>query len=329
MNFANLSWEQFELLCARLLQAEGFSLLAHSGRSRDIGVDFLVSPPGGGQKWVVEWKLTHRPVAATPIIRKGVQQLLAAQELLGADRLLLIISADLPASLADWIGKQGYFHLWDRTVLLELLEKHFYIRAEFEALIDSQQKIQEKVFDPLSQDRRARELIERLAALNPGQDSWREYEDLCVDILNHVFIPPLRTPRIQTRSEDGLDRRDAIYTIDNGHVFWDNLKNECRTRILVAEFKNHQSTPSQKEIESIQQYLFTKAMRSFGILCARQPPDESALKARRRAWMEFDKLVVFLADQDLQEILLLKAAGDDPTEVINSQLDDFFIRLCP
>jgi len=275
MNFAALSWEQFELLCARLLQAEGFALLAHSGRSRDIGVDFLVSPPEGGQKWVVEWKLTHRPVAATPIIRKGVQQLLAARELLGADRLLLIVSADIPVSLADWIGQQGYFHVWDRTVLLELIEKHPYVRAEFQALIDSQQKIEEKVLDPLARDARAAELIGRLQGTTRGEEAWREFEDICVDILNHAFIPPLGTPRIQTRSEDGLDRRDAVYSIGNGHTFWENLKTECRTRMLVAEFKNHDSAPSQIEVESIQQYLFTKAMRSFGILCSRDPPSES------------------------------------------------------
>ncbi|MBN1461163.1 MAG: restriction endonuclease [Armatimonadetes bacterium] len=329
LDLSKLSWQQYELLCARLLQAQGFSILAQSGRSRDIGVDLLVSPAEGGEKWVVEWKQTRRRTAVSPLIRKAVRQLLAYQELLGAHRALLIVPSDLPPGLADWIGQQGHFHVWDRDVLGQILEEHPSIRAEFASLVAAQAGGDVETATPYVRDVRAQQLAEDLDSMPCGSDHWSSFEDLCIDILNHLFIPPLRAPRIHSRSEDRLDIRDALYPIGDGSRSWDTLRHECRTRVLVAEFKNHCGLIGQKEVESLQQYLFTKAMRSLGILCCRKGPSAPALAARRRAWLEFDKLIVILSDIDLKELLALKATGEDPTQAIDEQLDSFFADLSP
>lgn len=115
----------------------------------------------------------------------------------------------------------------------------------------------------------------------------------------------------------------------HGHPFWDNLRNECRTRFVVGEFKNYKGAPGQKEVESIEQYLYKKAMRTFGILCSRLPASEPARKARRRAWVENDKLIVLLSDDDLKDILHARGYGEDPTEVLDTQLNSFLRTLAP
>jgi hypothetical protein len=56
---------------------------------------------------------------------------------------------------------------------------------------------------------------------------------------------------------------------------------------------------------------------------------KSAIKARRRTWQASGNLIVFLFDEQLTELLACKARGEDPTEVINEQLDDFFLALAP
>ena len=328
MNLRLLSCEQFELLCIRLLQAEGFELQMQSGRSLDIGVDFILSSPEH-TKWVIEVKHWNRSVTPTVLFRSAAYQIDNARNFLNADAALLIISGQLRPSLLDSIEVDKSFHVWDGSKLQELLQKHPDIRDAFTALIQAQSAIQEPTAEPKLVDARARELLGCLETLGKGEDHWKDFEDLCVEILNYAFMPPLRTPKIQSRSEDGLDRRDAVYSIGHGHIFWDNLRNECRTRFAVAEFKNYTHTPGQKEVESIQQYLFTKAMRSFGILCSRLPASESALKARRRAWLEFEKLIVLLADEDLKEILQAKALGDDPCDILDAQLNEFFTVLTP
>ena len=97
----------------------------------------------------------------------------------------------------------------------------------------------------------------------------------------------------------------------------------------MSEFKNYSESISQREVEAIQQYLFGKAMRNFGLLCSRSEPSDSALVARRRAWMEFDKLIVFLSDEDLKDLIRARSLGENTAEVIDTQLDDFFLTLSP
>ena len=254
---------------------------------------------------------------------------MASQELVGASRGLVIVSSDLSPRAVKQFAQHDNISVWDRSKIAELLKKHPDILEEFFTLAQMKKSIRRRIDDPLAQDPRATELFEQLAIVEPGREHWRDYEDACIDILNYAFIPPFRVPRIQSISEDGLDRRDAVYPISIGNPVWDRIQTECRTRMVVAEFKNLSDAPGQKEVESIQQYLYPKAMRSLGFLCAREPASEAALKARRRAWVEAGKLIVLLCDDDLQEILLLKAMDENPAQVIDGQIDEFFVELCP
>ena len=98
---------------------------------------------------------------------------------------------------------------------------------------------------------------------------------------------------------------------------------------MVAEFKNYSEKITQREVESIQQYLYPKALRSFGILCSRKGIKDSAEKQRRRAWVENEKLIAFVSDDDLIEMIKSKDSGDEPFELIESHLEEFFSKLCP
>lgn len=75
--------------------------------------------------------------------------------------------------------------------------------------------------------------------------------------------------------------------------------------------------------------IFPKAMRSFGILCSRKKPTDSALLARRRAWVENEKLIVMLSDEGMVDLVNSKDSGNDPAEIIDAQLEEFFSVLCP
>ena len=87
--------QQFELLFARLLQAEGFELQRQSGRSRDVGIDFITSTPDE-KTWVVEVKHWRRISMPSARFRGEVYQLAATKKFLDADPGLLIISNSVP-----------------------------------------------------------------------------------------------------------------------------------------------------------------------------------------------------------------------------------------
>jgi hypothetical protein len=328
VDFTRLSGEQFEMLCARLLSSSGYTVRRQEARARDIGVDFSVEDQTG-EVWLVEVKHFRRLRTSTAALRQGADQLRRSRELLSANGGILLVSMMLPAKLKTELEQREDIAIWDGRDIRRFLESNPEVEAEFQALLDAQPTIERMIAGEERLGDRATELIQRIEELPPGRETWRDYEELCVEILNYTLIPPFRVPVIQSRSEDGLDVRDAVYPIGNGNSFWDEIKRTCSTRFAVSEFKNYSESISQKEVEALQQYLFSKAMRNFGLLCSRGEPSDSAFRARRRAWMESDKLIVFLSDEDLKDLIRARSFGEDTTEIIDTQLDEFFLTLSP
>lgn len=74
MDYSKFGWQEFEMLCARLLQASGYTLQRQGARSQDIGVDFTFTDPSG-ETWVAEVKHFTRPRTGTTILRQTAVQL--------------------------------------------------------------------------------------------------------------------------------------------------------------------------------------------------------------------------------------------------------------
>jgi hypothetical protein len=328
MDFARLSGEQFEMLCARLLHNYGYKVRHQEARAIDIGVDFTVENETG-EVWLVEVKHFRRPRTSTAALRQGVDKLQRSLRLLSATGGILLVSMMIPHQIIAELEQRGGVKIWDGRIVRSFLESNPDVEAEFQALLDARSTIERGITEEELFGARAVELIQRLENLPSGRETWREYEDLCVEILNYSLIPPFKVPSIQSRSEDGLDIRDAVYPIANGNDLWDEIKRTCSTRFAVAEFKNYSDSIAQKEVEAVQQYLFPKAMRNFGLLCSRSEPSHSAFSARRRAWLEYDKLIVFLSDEDLKDLIRAKSLGENTSEIIDTQLDAFFLPLSP
>jgi hypothetical protein len=64
-------------------------------------------------------------------------------------------------------------------------------------------------------------------------------------------------------------------------------------------------------------------------LCSRDKPSNSAILARRRAWMIAENLILFMDDEDLKEMFSRRAADDASAFVLECKLDEFFVDLTP
>jgi len=326
MDVKKLNWEAFETLVARLLSASGNVILEQSRRGVS-GPDLVLRSPAGNNILVEVKHFNKQVTLPTALVRKITHDLERYSKLENVDHLLLVTSNELSKAALEEISKYRNIQVLGPSWIQESLRKNPIIEREFSSLIEAIDQIEA----PINDDKEApseNSLITELKNLPPGRGHWREYEDHCVKILNYLFLNPLAPPKIQSRTEDGLDIRDAIYPIRLGNPHWDTLRNECRSRFMVAEFKNYTDPPGQREVESIQQYLYPKAMRSFGVLCARQAASDPAHKQRRRAWVESEKLIIMLGDVDLIEMIQLKDSGEEPFEVIDAQLEEFFSVLC-
>ena len=328
MDYSKLGAQEFEMLCARLLQASGYKLQQQNARAIDIGIDFMFSDLQG-ETWVAEVKHFTQSRTGTTVLRRAALQLNSAKQFTEAAKGLLIVSMLLPQNLKDDIEAREDITIWDSRHLNDLLHRHPEIEKDFLMLLNAQANSRRGLEESRSLEPRAQELINKLEALPPGKETFRDFEELCVEILNYAFFPHLGVPSIQSRSDDGLDIRDAVFPITSDHNFWQEIKRVCSSRFMVAEFKNYTESIKQREVESIQQYLYVKAMRMFGVLCTRKQPAESAILARRRAWVEADKLILLLSDDELKDLIRAKSYGENPTDVLDAQLHEFFLRLTP
>jgi hypothetical protein len=329
--FRSLNGLDFERLCGGLLAAEGFYHLrqfANPGQP-DRGIDWIAENRDH-TRWITQVKLFSHGVASPSQLRRSATDLQRGLALLNANKALLILSVPLTLKFRHELQASYGVQVWDANDLSALLDKHATVRHSYLSLVSSRKSLKSLLEGYTEHSTNGSELIIRLGAVPAGREAWREYENICIDILNYAFIPPLRPAKIQSKTEDGLDRRDAIYPIGiMGGPFWEGIKHLHSSRMVVAEFKNFAEPIGQREVESLQQYLLPKAKRSFGLLCSRQEPSDGALLARRRAWMTSESIILFLSDSDLGDLVRARDEGKDPSDILDAQMDDFFIALAP
>lgn len=327
MDLKSLNYEQFEVLVAKLLQAEGYEI-KKANKYQVSGPDIVLRSKDGKTSLVEVKHFVRQDVLPSSLVRQIHSDLDKYSKLESADNFILVTSNSITDRACEEIKGFKNTRFIDRSAIKKLLDRHQNITKEFEALIECQGSVLDiDISIQVTPDENS--LITKLRNTPLGKDGWREYEDICVKILNYLFLSPLSPPKVQSRTEDGLDIRDAIYAIRPGNQYWDMLRSECSTRFMVAEFKNYKDPIGQQEVESIRQYLYPKARRSFGVLCSRKGHNGSAEKKRRRSWVEDDKLIAFVTDSDLIEMINLKDSGEEPFQVIDSHLEEFFSILCP
>jgi len=124
----------------------------------------------------------------------------------------------------------------------------------------------------------ADDLVRRLLLCPNGVASWKQFEDVCAEILTFLFVPPLTRPKIQVRTLSGIDRRDAIFpnrnfdTVNN----WGKLYNELDARFVLVEFKNYDNDEIGKdEVNQTRNYM-THTMGKLALLCCSKTPNEQA-----------------------------------------------------
>jgi hypothetical protein len=329
IDFKKLSYGEFEALVGLLLKREGYQIVHGPGSPGTRGPDYeLVSP--SGRSVIVEVKHFAQGIGKSHLTQ-FVGDLERYRQQKSGVQGLLVVSGALSAEARATITRGSDVAVWDRDVVTAHVAQQPDIQSVFTSAIESKELFEARVGSLLQGATidRGETLSSRLRALPCGQDSWREYEQICTEILTYVFTPDLSAPDIQSRSDDGLDIIDAIFPIRSSAPPWALIRSEFRTRFVVAEFKNHCDGIGPVQVESIAQYLWRPAQRLFGLLVSRTNPAAHAIAQRRRKWLEEEKCIVFLSDDELCEMLQLRDAKAQAFDVIDAQLEDFFRTLTP
>jgi len=173
------------------------------------------------------------------------------------------------------------------------------------------------------------DFIAKLKSCPPGLNGWKMFEDICIEILIFLLVPPLEMPRIQPRTHSGIDRRDAIFPNRNFDLenTWGKIHQELNARLILFEFKNYDKSEIGKEdVNQVRNYL-TEPMGKLGILCCNKKPIESAYIKRNSIYSSSEKKVIlFITKEHLIEMLYIKERGEDPADLIMDMIEIFYME---
>jgi hypothetical protein len=332
MNFDDLDHQTFELLIGLLLVREAYTVNRTPAHDVPLGPDFEAVGPNGVPVLVEVKHYRRSPRTPTMVVEQVVHEIGRVREQHPNAEAILATSGNLnePAMAR---AAAAHITVWDGARVAEIIARHPDVVPIVKSVQESRGQLKNMLEDLKAptkpQQSRWERVTGELSAVPPGRATWRDFEVLGTRILCDVFSPQLGAPETQERSDDGLDIVDAIFPVRGTAPPWAIVRSEYRSRFVVAEFKNYEKKTGQRQVESIEQYLWSKAFRSFGLLISRVGHDASAAKARRRAWVEHDKLIVLLCDADLIDMTQLWEEGQDPFQIVDAHLEDFFRGLCP
>jgi hypothetical protein len=172
------------------------------------------------------------------------------------------------------------------------------------------------------------ELRTKLALVPKGALGWRQFELAGLDVLRHLFVPPLSEPISQPRTYSGIDRRDAIFPNRNigSANQWGHLLSELEARLVLVEFKNYDQTEVGKdEVNQTRNYL-TKPMGRLALMITATEPNGAAHQKRNSVYSEDGKVILFLTVSHLEEMLYIKERGEDPADLIMDLVERFYIN---
>jgi hypothetical protein len=169
-------------------------------------------------------------------------------------------------------------------------------------------------------------LIRKLNECPAGQAYWKEYQGLCREILEWLFVPPLSPPLEDVGTKSGLQKRDLIFPIPYDVTgFWELIRLNYHSCALIVECKNYTDFVPSNEVVITSKYFGRKKCGLFGILVTRKGLSNSAKKEQERLWLEDDKMIICLSDEDLIKMINLRDGGQDAEMVLDDKI--FQLRM--
>ena len=333
-NWDELDPASFENLVYDLLVEEKLQVTRQFS-SKDHGFDFLAYfhniLPGNivsQEKWLVEAKFYKNSKLSV----NSIAQFYGIAKLSDARAILLVTNSDLTNAAKDFIANRIEdlnVLLWDVTILSDLLAKHDNIRSKYFTTHLLNKNVDVDIFD--TELTKINKMSLDLKDCPEGMKGWKTYENICTTILNYLFVPPLKKPKIQSRTESGLEIRDALYPNRCDHPNWQFIRSDYDAKYVLVEFKNYSTNKDGSEIDKdvvnqVRNYL-KQTIGRIALVCSKKKPNSSGIEAQKQAYIEDKKLILFINNEHLIEMLMRKYRNEDPSDVILDLIDEFNLNF--
>ena len=340
MKIPEPTWQQFEDLVRRILEANNFHVSVHSPRG-DEGFDFLANL--SGEAWAIEVKY-YRTARAQPALIDAAAARVANNGVNAkATKGMLVVSCFLTAELRDALEQKFSITFVDQVDLRIWSAAHPDLTEELDALLEanpSEPQIthperrsptsrSKPINDvpPRSLDTRGTELCQELKGIKKGKASWSQYEKTCEKILKYLFPNDLHGWHAQKRTDDGLNRYDYVCRVRPTTEFWKFVIDHLDSRYILFEFKNYSGKIKQGQILTTEKYLLERGLRRMAIIMTRVGAESHAVTMTQGAMREHGKLMLIINDEKVCEMLHMKERGEDPTDCLFEIADNFLLTL--
>lgn len=316
----------FEDIVAKIFRKSGYATNQNVQLEDKKGdIDIIVEKDN--RKFCVEVKYSR-------ITEKAIQQIYSMAESNGMEPLL-VTAYEIEEKRKEYYQK-GYpcIIFIDITNLLFAVQSDAELRNELVAslpyvvdnIIPKEGSIQ---LGYLRHNDYTNSLIKEMEFCNAGKSLARTYEELCFKLLENIFSEDLALWRTQQKSNKDLYRFDLLCRTKEGNqkTFWSIIERYFNSKYVVFEFKNYNDPITQKEIYTTEKYLYSKALRSVGILISAHGYDDNALWAAKGCLRENGKLIMLLETKDLIEMNKMKANQEEPSNYLLDKLDELLLEL--
>src|SRR5262245_42851784 len=124
-DLASFDSAAFEQLVSNILKDRGFEVTEVGGRGRDAGIDLSCRPARSSQEWIVQVKRFRRTLTDSYSTRALINELIASRVLLGAAKVLLVVSSKIDPSARALIKSHPDLEVWDASdVLVAIRANH-------------------------------------------------------------------------------------------------------------------------------------------------------------------------------------------------------------
>lgn len=172
-------------------------------------------------------------------------------------------------------------------------------------------------------------LIKKLNDCLAGIKNWRDYEDICLSIIDYLFRKSFRnyTRFIQPRNENGLDIKDLIIPNRSQNPFWNEIRMDYSARNVVFEFKNYGKKIGKNQLVQTSNYLKKKTYGRFAIIFSRKGLSKNGQTEQLELLRDDDKLIISLSDEDLIELIRQKSKGNNAEDVLEKLKTELELKI--
>ena len=105
------------------------------------------------------------------------------------------------------------------------------------------------------------------------------------------------------------------------------MRSHYEAHYVIVEVKNLNGLLGKNEILQVANYLNPHGTGLFALIVARTKMDETARWICREQWIQHNKLIIGLDDEDVRHMITTKVAGGDAAELVRQKIEDFRLQI--